>query len=154
MARLPDSFSLQALPIEAALSEGRIEDAKTAICALLGAGKADAVVQRLAASMIKPPPRSRGRRKANTRHWYEIGEDFQPVVLLSVIEDFKGAKSNMGGCHPEQCGAGFNLFPVHLVIQAVPLASLHSSFEGLQHALGPYRGFGPAPSSSDLSTTF
>ncbi|MCR6498435.1 hypothetical protein MUO32_05265 [Shinella sp. CPCC 101442] len=87
MARLPDGFSLQALPIEAALSEGRTEDAKTAICALLNAGKADAIVQRLAASLIKPPKRKRGRRAAHTRHWFEIGEGFHS--MRSVGETYE-----------------------------------------------------------------
>ncbi|MGO6684206.1 hypothetical protein [Rhizobium leguminosarum] len=77
MARLPDGFSLQALPIESALAEGRTEDAKTAIVAILLTGKADKVVQRLAAEMIKPPKRKRGRRPALARHWLEIGEEFR-----------------------------------------------------------------------------
>ncbi|TAT97902.1 hypothetical protein ELI49_29675 (plasmid) [Rhizobium ruizarguesonis] len=58
MAKLPDGFSLQALPIESALAEGRTEDAKTAVVAILLTGKADKVVQRLAAEMIKPPKRT------------------------------------------------------------------------------------------------
>lgn len=77
MAKLPDGFSLQALPVESALAEGRTEDAKTAIVAILLTGKADKVVQRLAAEMIKPPKRKRGRRPALARHWLEIGEEFR-----------------------------------------------------------------------------
>ncbi|WP_411906309.1 hypothetical protein [Rhizobium mayense] len=76
MAKLPDRFSLQAIAIESALSEGRTEDAKTAIIEVLLSGKADRVVQRLAAEMIRPPKRKRGRRPALTRHWLEIGEQF------------------------------------------------------------------------------
>lgn len=76
MARLPPGFSIQAGPIQAALSEGRTPDAKRLICEILLAGKADAVVQKLAAEMILPPSRPRGRKKALTRHWYEIGEEF------------------------------------------------------------------------------
>jgi len=76
MAKLPDGFSVQAIPIESALAEGRTEDARTAIVELLRMGKADKVVQRLAAEMIRPPKRARGRRQALTRHWIEIGEQF------------------------------------------------------------------------------
>lgn len=85
MARLPDGFSLQALPIEAALAEGRTEDAKTAICEILNSGRADAVVQKLAASLIKPPKRKRGRQKALTRHWFEIGEEFHAMRSVGVL---------------------------------------------------------------------
>ena len=85
MARLPDNFSLLALPIEAALAEGRTEDAKTAIVALLNAGKADAAVQKLAASLIKPTKRKRGRQKAFTRHWFEIGEEFHAMRSAGVL---------------------------------------------------------------------
>jgi hypothetical protein len=76
MAKLPDGFSMRAVPIRAALSEGRTEDARTAIVELLRAGKADKVVQRLAADLLKPTKRGRGRRKSLPRHWYEIGEEF------------------------------------------------------------------------------
>ncbi|QKD04274.1 hypothetical protein [Mesorhizobium loti] len=76
MAPLPKGFSLQVLPIEAALSEGRTEDAKTLMVDVLRSGKADAVVQRLAADMLKPPKRPRGRKKALPRYWLEIGEQF------------------------------------------------------------------------------
>ena len=76
MAPLPKGFSLQASPIQAALSEGRTEDAKTLVVAILRSGKADYVVQALAADLLKPPKRPRGRKKALTRHWYEIGEQF------------------------------------------------------------------------------
>ncbi|RWE49273.1 MAG: hypothetical protein EOS79_07600 [Mesorhizobium sp.] len=76
MAPLPKGYSLQAAPIKAALSEGRTEDAKTLVVAILRSGKADCVVQGLAADLLKPPPRLRGRRPALTRHWFEIGEQF------------------------------------------------------------------------------
>ncbi|MEW9614915.1 hypothetical protein AB3G45_13905 [Shinella sp. S4-D37] len=104
MARLPDGFSLQALPIEAALSEGRTEDAKTAIVALLKAGTADKVVQRLAAEMIKPPKRKRGRQKAHTRYWFDIGEEFHSLrgrgekyedVLLLLSKKFCHSESHI-----------------------------------------------------------
>ncbi|MBN9055919.1 MAG: hypothetical protein BGO06_15590 [Shinella sp. 65-6] len=87
MARLPDSFSLQALPIEAALSEDRTEDAKTAICALLNAGTADAVVQKIAASLIRSPRRKRGRQKALAKHWFEIGEEFHAMRSAGMLYD-------------------------------------------------------------------
>lgn len=76
MAPLPFTFSTLAFPIETALSEGRTDDAKRMIVELLLSGKADASVQRLAADLIKPPKRARGRRKAHTRYWLDIGEQF------------------------------------------------------------------------------
>jgi hypothetical protein len=76
MAPLPKGFSLQASPIQAALSEGRTEDAKTLVVAILRTGKADYVVQGLAADLLKPPKSPRGRKKALPRHWLEIGEQF------------------------------------------------------------------------------
>ncbi|MGV1856980.1 hypothetical protein [Rhizobium rhizogenes] len=79
MAKLPDGFSLQALPIESALAEGRTEDAKTAIIAILLSGKADKVVQRLAAEIIRPPKRKPGRKPALARHWFDIGEQFHSM---------------------------------------------------------------------------
>lgn len=76
MAKLPPGFSLQAFPIEQAISEGRMEDAKTLIVKILLAGKADTVVQKIAAQLIKPPKRKRGRRKTLPHHWHNIGEGF------------------------------------------------------------------------------
>ncbi|NGN44343.1 hypothetical protein G6N74_25045 [Mesorhizobium sp. CGMCC 1.15528] len=76
MAPLPKNFSSKALPIEAALSEGRTNDARTLIVDSLLTGEADGVVQRLAAEMLKPPKRKRGRQKALTQYWLEIGEQF------------------------------------------------------------------------------
>lgn len=76
MAPLPKGFSLQALPVERAISEGRSEDAKTLIIELLRAGKADRIVQGLAADMLRPPKRPRGRQKTLPKFWIEIGEEF------------------------------------------------------------------------------
>jgi len=76
MPKLPPSFSLQASPIESALAEGRTEDAKRMVVELLKAGKADRVVQAIAADLIKPPKRPRGRRKTLPQHWFEIAQDF------------------------------------------------------------------------------
>lgn len=78
MAKLPEGFSVPAIPIQAALSEGRTEDAKHLLVKILLAGAADKVVQKLAAEMLKPKQnRQRGRQKALTRHWFEIGEQFR-----------------------------------------------------------------------------
>src|SRR5581483_5836416 len=46
------------------------------------------------------------------------------------------------------------LLPVHLIDQAVPLPSLHSVFQSLQHALRPYRAFHPVPSARGFSSAF
>lgn len=57
MAKFPPGFSLQASPIESALAEGRTEEAKRMVVALLVAGRADRVVQAIAANMILTLPR-------------------------------------------------------------------------------------------------
>ncbi|MBX5017531.1 MULTISPECIES: hypothetical protein [Rhizobium] len=84
MAKLPEGFSVQAIPIRSALAEGRTEDAKTEVVRLLLTGKADKIVQRLAAEMIRPPKRGRGRRSALTRHWHEIGEEYHQLREAGV----------------------------------------------------------------------
>lgn len=76
MAPFPRGFSLQAIPIKSAMREGRTADAKTLIVEILRAGEADYVVQGLAADLIKPPKRPRGRKTAMPRYWFEIGEQF------------------------------------------------------------------------------
>ncbi|MCO5145545.1 MAG: hypothetical protein M9895_05115 [Aquamicrobium sp.] len=76
MAKLPPNLSLQAFPIEEALAEGRKGDAERLICEILLSGKADNVVQRLAAEMIRPPKKGKGRPKSLPQHWFDIGTDF------------------------------------------------------------------------------
>jgi hypothetical protein len=77
MAPLPKGFSQQATPVNAAISEGRTADAVTLVVEILRTGKADAAVQRLAADLLKPAKRKRGRKKALPRHWLDIGEQFR-----------------------------------------------------------------------------
>lgn len=79
MARLPPDFSMQAVPIEAAIDEGRKEDAKYLVCEILLTGKADKVVQRLAAEMIRPPKRGKGRPKSLPQHWLDIGSAYDDL---------------------------------------------------------------------------
>ncbi len=79
MAKLPPGFSLPAIRIESALSEGRTADALKMVVDLLRSGKADAVVQRIAATMLKPPKRGRGRQKALPQFWFDIGQDFHDL---------------------------------------------------------------------------
>ncbi|EXL09985.1 hypothetical protein [Aquamicrobium defluvii] len=79
MAKLPPNFSMQAIPIEAAIEEGRPDDAKRLICEVLLSGKADKVVQRLAAEMIRPPKKGRGRPKSLPQHWFDIGSDYDDL---------------------------------------------------------------------------
>lgn len=77
MAKLPPGYSLQASPIQSALSEGRTEDAKRLIVEILRAGNADRITQAIAADIIKGARRKRGRQKALPKFWYEIAEDFR-----------------------------------------------------------------------------
>ncbi|KQS80429.1 hypothetical protein ASG25_02120 [Rhizobium sp. Leaf384] len=79
MAKLPDDFSLQAFPIESAISEGRTEDARRLLVEILLTGNASKVTQKLAAEMLSPKPRKRGRRKTLRQYWFEIGEHFHDL---------------------------------------------------------------------------
>ncbi|WP_146206491.1 hypothetical protein [Ochrobactrum sp. POC9] len=79
MAKLPFVVSIQAIPIEAALAEGRTEDAKTMVVERLLSGDADPTVQKIAAELIKPKKGGRGRRKAHTRYWLDIGEMYNDL---------------------------------------------------------------------------
>lgn len=54
---------------------------------LLRAGKADKVVQSIAAEMIKPPKRPPGRPKTLPAFWIEIGEDFYRMREAGVRYD-------------------------------------------------------------------
>lgn len=87
MPKLPPTFSVQAIPIRSALLEGRNEDAKRLTIELLRAGKADKVVQSIAAEMIKPPKRPPGRPRTLPAFWIEIGEDFYRMREAGVRYD-------------------------------------------------------------------
>ncbi|OQM77558.1 hypothetical protein [Manganibacter manganicus] len=76
MAPLPKGFSLQALPISAAIAEGRTKDAERLTYDILNAGNADKVVQKIAADMIRRHKRPRGRKKSLPQFWLQIGEQF------------------------------------------------------------------------------
>lgn len=79
MAPLPKGFSLQAIPVRAAMSEGRTRDATDLVCEILRSGRADKVIQGIAADLLKPAKKARGRRKSLPRHWLEIGEAFHTL---------------------------------------------------------------------------
>lgn len=107
MPKLPDTFSLQAISIRSALQEGRIEDARTLVVDLLRAGQADRAVQALAADMLKPTPRKRGRPKALPQHWYEIGMMFDrlrddgesyEIALAEVANHFGYSETHARNC--------------------------------------------------------
>lgn len=107
MAKLPDSFSLQAIPIRSALQEGRTEDARTIVFDLLRRGQADKVVQSLAAAMLKPAPRKRGRPKALPAHWHDIGSMFDrlrdegipyEIALSDVAKRFGYSETHVRNC--------------------------------------------------------
>lgn len=86
MAPLPRGYidGLQSDAAKVALSEGRRADAVTLVVAILRAGTANAVTQRLAADLLMPPPRGRGRPKALTQYWYEIGDAFYHLLANGV----------------------------------------------------------------------
>lgn len=84
MAPFPKGLSLQAMPIQSAIAEGRTADAVTLLVDILRAGNADGTTQGLAADLLKPAQRRRGRKSAQTRHWYEIGEQFHRLRRDSI----------------------------------------------------------------------
>lgn len=77
MVSIPSRFSLPAISIRGALQEGRVNDAKTMVIDLLRAGRADAVVQGIAADLLRPGKRSRGRPRTLPKFWMQIGEEFE-----------------------------------------------------------------------------
>jgi hypothetical protein len=98
MVPLPRGFSLQANPIRSALSEGRTEDAKRLTAEILRTGKADHVVQGIAADLLRPPKRAPGRQKSLPRFWFEIGEVFHDLRRdgLSFEEATEAAAEQFG----------------------------------------------------------
>jgi hypothetical protein len=103
MAKLPPSFSLQAVHIRSALNQGRTEDARRMVIELLQAGKADRIVQGIAANLLKPPKRQAGRPKALPAFWIEIGEDFYRMreagVRYDTVLSELGAKYGFSESH-------------------------------------------------------
>lgn len=80
MAPLPKKFSVAAVPITAAVHEGRAEDAMDMLLAALESGEADSAVQLIAADWIrtlglKPgdPKALRQGARALPKEWIEIG---------------------------------------------------------------------------------
>src|SRR5207247_9061222 len=45
-----------------------------------------------------------------------VGEDFELLMLFTVIEDLKGAEAHMRRCHSHEHRAGFDLLAVDLVV--------------------------------------
>lgn len=81
MAPLPSSFSLKAIPIRSAISEGRAEEAMQKLTQILETGKADAAIQMLAAEWILAIGLKPGDAKALRKgaaalpdDWYDISE--------------------------------------------------------------------------------
>ncbi len=81
MAPLPKSFSIPAIPIRSAISEGRVEEAMQKIAQILESGKADPAIQMLAAEWIltvgiKPGDAKalRNGAAALPSDWYDIAE--------------------------------------------------------------------------------
>ncbi|MBP0439091.1 hypothetical protein [Tianweitania sediminis] len=74
------------------------------IVEILRSGAADAVVQGIAADLIKPPKQSRGRRKSLPKHWLEIGEEFHHLrdegvryeeVLILLAEKYGRSETHV-----------------------------------------------------------
>ena len=81
MAPLPKSFSIPAIPIRSAISEGRVEEAMQKLAQILESGKADSAIQTLAAEWIltvgiKPGDAKalRNGAAALPTDWYDIAE--------------------------------------------------------------------------------
>ena len=97
-----------------------------------------------------PPPDRLGPVRA------VLQRPFQPLQLrfLLVLELLDGdvidPRRAPVGSHLAE-GRPQVLAPVHLVHQAIPLASFPTRFECFQHPVCPHRGFHPRPPGADLS---
>ena len=113
MPKLPPGLiSAQASPIAAALSEGRTEDARRMLVELLLEGKADRSSQKLAAQMLRPQRKGRGRPKTLPAHWYDIATCFHDLrdggrsyedALRTTAERF-----GYGETHVRKCVADYD----------------------------------------------
>lgn len=98
MAKLPP-FDWRAQEVSALLDEGRTKEAKRRVAQMLRDGVATPKVQAIAAEMLEPPSRGRGRPKAKfPAHWYEIGVAVENMrcdgmtydnAILKAAEDFR-----------------------------------------------------------------
>lgn len=94
MSRLPHSFSIKSIEIDAAIKEGRAEDAMDALVDILSQGKADGAVQKLAANWIKTvgiktgdPKALRDGKKESPKEWIAIAD-----MVLNLQRDGKTYK--------------------------------------------------------------
>jgi hypothetical protein len=98
MAKLPP-MDWRAQEVRGLLNEGRTKEAKRRVAAILRDGHATAQVQAIAAEMLEPPSRGRGRPKAKLpSHWYEIGTTVENMrydgmtydnAILKAADDFR-----------------------------------------------------------------
>ena len=107
MPKIDFEYSSRAGPIEAALSEGRTEDACRQIVKLLRTGDVDDVILRMAADMLDPPAKRRGRPKAHLpMHWLKIAEEFYrqrrnmkyEAALLATKERLGMSETHIRNC--------------------------------------------------------
>lgn len=78
MAKVPVA-SLRAFDIWVRLNDGREDEARQMVIADLDAGRADDQVQWIAAQMLKPKQRGRGRPSHRPTKWLEAGEAFESL---------------------------------------------------------------------------
>jgi hypothetical protein len=119
MPKLPFSFSIRSIKIEAAIKEGRTEDALDALVDILSQGKADGAVQKLAANWIKTvgiragdPKALRDGKKESLKEWIAIAD-----MVLKLQRDGKTYKEaemetaayfGYGERHVQKCVARMN----------------------------------------------
>ncbi|UYQ70666.1 hypothetical protein OF122_11330 [Pelagibacterium flavum] len=72
MAKLHKRFEWREVEIRGMIAEGRKRDAITAVVELLKAGTASPAIQAIAAELLKPEKRGRGRPNSSPEHWYDI----------------------------------------------------------------------------------
>jgi hypothetical protein len=78
MANLVGTYlSFDALEIQDRINRNDSYGAKELVCAALLAGTTDLDILRIAANMILPPARGRGRPKRGPARWPEIGPEFE-----------------------------------------------------------------------------
>lgn len=86
MAKLPETFSVKAVAIKSAISEGRVEEAMQKLTQILETGKADGAIQKLAANWILSvglkdgdAKALRGGARTSLSEWCDISD----MVLLA-----------------------------------------------------------------------
>ncbi|MCK1275874.1 hypothetical protein IVB46_11590 [Bradyrhizobium sp. 61] len=112
MAPLPKTFDCYAVEARGALAEGRTQDAITIVVERLRTGTASAELQALAARLLRPPKKGRGKPKSDPSHWFEIGTEFEDQMSRMGLsyEEAAAALAKKFGYSERQIGVAVRYF--------------------------------------------